>query len=80
MFVPSYFDYVRLRAFLEEQGADFLGLSEYTDGSEAARGRSSFAGRCFIVFYKVDNKSQPLYAFEARNCALCCHCLLNPIM
>ena len=43
LFVSSYFDYVRLRGFLREQGADFAGLSEYAAPKQAARGRSLFA-------------------------------------
>jgi hypothetical protein len=29
VFVPSYFDYVRVRAMLKEEGAEFAALSEY---------------------------------------------------
>lgn len=43
IFVPSYFDYVRLRNFLKEEEAHFAGLSEYAAPKEAARGRSLFA-------------------------------------
>ena len=43
LFVSSYFDYVRLRAFLKEQGVRFAGLSEYAEPKQAARGRSLFA-------------------------------------
>ena len=41
--MSSYFDYVRLRNFLREQGAAFAGLSEYAAPRQAARGRSLFA-------------------------------------
>ena len=43
LFCSSYFDYVRLRAFLKAQGAPFAGLSEYAAPSQAARARSLFA-------------------------------------
>ena len=43
LFVSSYFDYVRLRAFLKQQGIRFAGLSEYAEPKLAARGRSLFA-------------------------------------
>ena len=29
VFVPSYFDYVRVRPMLKEEGAEFAALSEY---------------------------------------------------
>ena len=29
MFIPSYFDYVRVRALAKAAGADFAALSEY---------------------------------------------------
>ena len=45
--VPSYFDFVRVRNFLAEEGADFAGLHEYASVAELARGRSLFAdSRC----------------------------------
>jgi hypothetical protein len=43
IFVPSYFDYVRLRNFLKGEEAAFAGLSEYAAPRKAARGRSLFA-------------------------------------
>lgn len=52
VFVPSYFDFLRLRAFLREQETEFETLSEYASGSEVARGRSRFAaGKTRIAVY-----------------------------
>lgn len=52
VFVPSYFDFVRLRGFLGEEDATFEGLSEYAAGGEVARGRSRFsAGKVRIALY-----------------------------
>ncbi|PRW59313.1 U3 small nucleolar RNA-associated 25 [Chlorella sorokiniana] len=45
IYLPSYFDYVRVRNFLREEMASFLGLCEYTDRSDAARARSYFFDR-----------------------------------
>jgi U3 small nucleolar RNA-associated protein 25 len=42
LFVPSYFDFVRLRNFLREEDADFAALSEYCDRGEATRARAKF--------------------------------------
>lgn len=42
IFVRSYFDFVRLRNFLKEEGASFVGLCEYTKHSDVSRGRSNF--------------------------------------
>ena len=50
MFVPSYFDYVRLRNFMQAENVDFAGLSEYATPSELGRGRSLFAdGRARVA-------------------------------
>ena len=43
VFVPSYFDYVRVRNHLRAEAPDtFVGLCEYTEHSDAARGRTYF--------------------------------------
>lgn len=42
IFVRSYFDFVRLRNFLKDEGASFVGLCEYTKHSDVSRGRSNF--------------------------------------
>ena len=41
--VPSYFDFVRVRNFLNEEGAEFAALHEYASVTELARGRSLFS-------------------------------------
>ncbi|DBA68662.1 TPA: hypothetical protein ACH3X2_013458 [Trebouxia sp. C0005] len=52
VFVRSYFDFVRLRNFLKEEGASFVGLCEYTKHSDVSRGRSNFFhGRRHIMLY-----------------------------
>lgn len=41
--MPSYFDYVRLRNLMKSEASDALvGLCEYTEHSDAARGRTYF--------------------------------------
>lgn len=43
IFVPSYFDYVRLRNLMKAEASEALvGLCEYTEHSDAARGRTYF--------------------------------------
>eukprot|EP00887_Chlorella_sp_A99_P004809 scaffold4.g4809.t1 len=44
-YVPSYFDFVRVRNFLKGEGASFLVLSEYVEQADAARARSYFFSR-----------------------------------
>jgi U3 small nucleolar RNA-associated protein 25 len=44
LFVPSYFDYVRLRNFLRSQDASFVSNCEYSDASHVGRARASFSG------------------------------------
>ena len=45
LFVPSYFDYVRLRNFLKSVDASFAGNCEYTDPSDVGHARAHFSGR-----------------------------------
>jgi U3 small nucleolar RNA-associated protein 25 len=42
LFVPNYFDYVRLRNWLTEQGVNFASLSDYTSASDISRARTEF--------------------------------------
>lgn len=50
VFVPSYFDYVRLRNFMQANNVTFAGMNEYASHSELARGRSYFAdGRARVA-------------------------------
>lgn len=43
LFVPTYFDYVRLRNFLRKEASDeFVSLCEYTKTSDMSRGRAFF--------------------------------------
>eukprot|EP00899_Mesostigma_viride_P026479 jgi/Mesvir1/7015/Mv09147-RA.1 len=42
LFVPLYFDYVKLRNFLKKEEASFCSLCEYTDQSDISRGRTLF--------------------------------------
>ncbi len=52
LFVPSYFDFVRLRNFLAAEGASFVPNSEYADASEVGRARADFfAGDVRIMLY-----------------------------
>lgn len=50
--VPSYFDFVRLRNFLDDVEASFVGLSEYSSHSESQRGRAHFVNsRLRLLLY-----------------------------
>ena len=52
IYIPSYFDFVRVRNFLRAESASFLGLSEYTERADMARARSYFAdGRRRVLLY-----------------------------
>ena len=52
LFVPSYFDFVRLRNFLKAADASFVANSEYADASEVGRARADFsAGEARIMLY-----------------------------
>eukprot|EP00842_Homolaphlyctis_polyrhiza_P003553 jgi/Hompol1/4199/HPOL_003563-RA len=43
IFIPSYFDYVRLRNYLKEHNYNFGGISEYSQRSDSDRTRFEFA-------------------------------------
>ena len=52
IYIPSYFDFVRVRNFLRSESASFLGLCEYTERADMARARSYFAdGRRRVLVY-----------------------------
>ncbi|KAM9777992.1 U3 small nucleolar RNA-associated protein 25 homolog [Neosynchiropus ocellatus] len=52
VYVPSYFDYVRLRNHLRRRGASFTSLCEYSSRSEVSRARHFFqtGDRRFLLF------------------------------
>ncbi|KAI8107879.1 hypothetical protein M9435_002906 [Picochlorum sp. BPE23] len=43
LYVPSYFDFVKVRNYLRQEAASFVTLSEYSDTKDMARARSYFA-------------------------------------
>lgn len=52
IYIPSYFDFVRVRNFLRSEAADFAGLCEYTERGDMARARTLFAeGRIRVLLY-----------------------------
>ncbi|XP_074655131.1 U3 small nucleolar RNA-associated protein 25 homolog [Tubulanus polymorphus] len=52
IFVPSYFDYVRLRNYFKKQGLSTSFLSEYSDSKKISRARSFFYhGRKHFMLY-----------------------------
>ncbi|KAI9003180.1 hypothetical protein BC832DRAFT_560139 [Gaertneriomyces semiglobifer] len=52
IFVPSYFDFVRLRNWLNEHNWEFAALSEYTPTNEIARVRGQFfrGSRSYLLY------------------------------
>lgn len=42
IYIPSYFDFVRVRNYLKDNKYDFMSLSEYTPTSEISRARGEF--------------------------------------
>ena len=52
LFVPSYFDLVRVRNYLRREAASFVVLSEYTTPQDMARARNYFCdGRRRVLLY-----------------------------
>ena len=50
IFIPSYFDFVRLRNHLNELDVSFVGCSEYTTDADISRARSDFYHRRVDLF------------------------------
>ena len=52
IFVPSYFDFVRLRNHMKREEMNFVPLSEHTSSSDVSRGRSYFFhGHAHFLLY-----------------------------
>ncbi|CAO3600758.1 unnamed protein product [Absidia cylindrospora] len=52
IFIPSYFDFVRIRNYLEDNKYDYEPCCEYTSGSGIARARAQFFhGRTKFILY-----------------------------
>lgn len=45
LYIPSYFDFVRVRNYLHKEAASFVALSEYSTPKDMARARAYFADR-----------------------------------
>ena len=73
IFARSYFDFVRLRNFLREEGASFVGLCEYTKHSDVLRGRSNFFhGRQRIMLYT--ERAHFYHRYKLRGVKVCVAC------
>jgi len=52
VFIPSYFDFVRVRNYLKKSGIEFCQCSEYTSQSKVSQGRSYFEqGRVPVMLF-----------------------------
>lgn len=50
IFVPSYFDYLRVSDYMDQLDIDFDGISEYSSNSDISRARNAFlAGKLPIL-------------------------------
>ena len=45
LYIPSYFDFVKVRNYLRKEAASFVALSEYSDPKDMARARAYFADK-----------------------------------
>ncbi|GAA6107906.1 U3 small nucleolar RNA-associated protein 25 homolog, partial [Tachysurus ichikawai] len=52
IYVPSYFDFVRVRNFLKKEDVSFCVISEYSERSEVSRARHFFSKgeKQFLLF------------------------------
>lgn len=52
IYIPSYFDYVRLRNFMKKEEVNFVSLCEYSSKSEVSRARHFFqkGDKQFLLF------------------------------
>lgn len=63
--VPSYFDFVRVRNWLDHEDYSFAALSEYTPQGQISRGRTFFAdGRTKIMLYSARLHHYRRYALK----------------
>lgn len=45
LYIPSYFDFIKVRNYLRKEAASFVALSEYSDPKDMARARAYFADK-----------------------------------
>jgi hypothetical protein len=66
VFVPNYFDFLKLRKFLNESEISFAHICEYTDRKESIRDFKGFFffSFCFLLFFVVQISNRKLH--------LCC--------
>lgn len=52
VYVPSYFDYVRLRSYMRREEMGFASICEYSSRSEVSRARHAFqqGDKQFLLF------------------------------
>lgn len=52
IYIPSYFDYVRLRNYMKKEEINFVSLCEYSSKSEVSRARHFFqkGDKQFVLF------------------------------
>lgn len=52
IYIPSYFDYVRLRNYMKKEELDFASICEYSSRSEVSRARHFFqkGNKQFVLF------------------------------
>ncbi|RKP25777.1 digestive organ expansion factor-like protein [Syncephalis pseudoplumigaleata] len=52
IFIPSYYDYVRIRNYLDERDINFVDICEYSEPSDISRSRTAFFhGDCDFMLY-----------------------------
>lgn len=52
IYIPSYFDYVRLRNYMKKEELDFASICEYSSRSEVSQARHFFqrGNKQFVLF------------------------------
>jgi U3 small nucleolar RNA-associated protein 25 len=71
IFIPSYFDYVRLRNLLDAEDVEFSTCSEYSDDKDIATSRKSFR-RGDSVSLLVTERFHYLSTCQILRCKTCC--------
>ena len=56
VYIPSYFDFIRIRNSFEKDEIKFLTLSEYTERSEARKVRNFFEAREFPIMLFTERR------------------------
>jgi U3 small nucleolar RNA-associated protein 25 len=75
IFIPSYFDFVRVRNSMKKMELSFAAISEYTPATGVSRARTQFYQG--IKHFLLYTERAHFFRTDCEECAMCC-CTLYP--